>query len=275
MSKRTDTVLHITPAQYQKYAEIAKAHGMVLRLFEQPTQIIGLASGSDVAVIDATSDREIVSFTEAASLLLCLTVDTGSVRRNAYKRFECDLAQLSDSEMYLFWLHHEIGHRADNYCSLSFQFSRAADDPDFRSETLRRMWQANEILADRWAWTQVCDRPMPLTAVGRRDQDAIQAELDFLDRVTGGRKCYTNHPAPHVKAGLYHGIPIRMLARHDATTWIGPDISPCVTERAREYEARVAKNPLNYLPEKLLHTGFRERPPLMPGSSVVALQEAA
>lgn len=272
MSKRTDTVLHITPAQYREYAEIAKAHGMVLRLFEQPAQIIGLASGLDVAVIDATSDRETGSLTEASSLLLCSTVDAGEVRRSAHKRFECDLAQLSDSEMYLFWLHHEIGHRADNYCSLSFQFSKAADDPDFRSETLRRMWQANEILADRWAWAQVCDRPMPLTAIGRRDQDAIQAELDFLDGVTGGRKNYTNHPAPHVKPGVYHGVPIRMLARPDATTWIGPDISPQVVERACEYEARVAKNPLSYLPEKLVHNGVRERPPFKAAAEMGAAE---
>lgn len=274
MSKRTDTVLHITPAQYQAYAEIAKAHGAVLRLFEQPAQMIGLASGLDTAVIDATSDREVCSLTEAPSLLLCSTIDAGRVRRDAHKRHECDLAQLSDAEMYLFWLHHEIGHRADNYCSLSFQFSRAADDPAFRSETLRRMWQANEILADRWAWAQVCDRPMPLTAIGRRNQDAIQSELDFLDKVTGGRKNYATRPAPHIQAGAYHGVPIRMLARDDATVWVGPEISPAVVERARAFEARAMEKPQHQLPERLIGR-MCDRPPFKAGSVTINQREAA
>jgi hypothetical protein len=43
-----------------------------------------------------------------------------------------------------------------------------------------------------------------------------------------------------------------MLARSDAALWIGPDVSPAVTRRAQEYEAKVKRNPGHYLPESLL-----------------------
>ena len=47
MNARTDTVIRITPIEYREFAEIAKASGMVLRLFDQPAEIIGLRTGID------------------------------------------------------------------------------------------------------------------------------------------------------------------------------------------------------------------------------------
>lgn len=274
MKRRTDSVLHITPADYREFAEITKASGMVLRLFEQPAQIIGLRSGIDASVIDATSDAEVGSLVEPPSLLLCSSIDAAHVRRFGPTRYECDVSQLTDAEMYRFWLHHEIGHRADNYCALSFQLSPAADDPDFRRDTLDRIDQANEILADRWAWAQVCDRPMPLTACGKRDQDAIATELEFLDQVTGGRKNYAKRPFPHVKPGQYHAVPLRMLAREDTHAWIGPDISPSVIERARAYEVRAMQSPQHQLPERLIGR-IRERPQFRAGHIAPSERKAA
>lgn len=258
MNNRTDTVLRITPAQYREYAEIAKAHGMVLRLFEQPAHIIGLVGGLDPAVIDATSDQEIGSLVEAPFLLLCTTVDAGAERRRGRNRYECDLSRLTDAEMYRFWLFHELGHRAHNYSVLSYQFKHFGKDPEY-AETLRRMEFANEVLADRWAWSQVCDRPIPLTTRGRKLQDWLAAEFEFLDRVTGGPKNQATK-WHNVDAGQYRAVPIRMLARHDATLWIGPDISPAVVRRAQEYEARVARNRAHYLPESLLLRGGASQP---------------
>lgn len=274
MNKRTNTLIRITPIEYREFAEIAKACGMVLRLFDQPAEIIGLRSGIDASVIDATSDAVVGSLVEPPSLLLCTMIDAGGIRRRAQSRYECDLAQLTDAEMYRFWLHHEIGHGADNYCSLSFQLSPAAADPAFRRDTLNRIDQANEILADRWAWAQVCDRPMPLTECGRRDQDAIGAELEYLDQVTGGRKNYAKRPFPHVQPGPYHAVPLRMLARENAHVWIGPDISPTVMQRAREYEARAMENPQHQLPERLIGR-MTARPPFKAGRSAPVLREAA
>ncbi|TRM50385.1 hypothetical protein YH64_024490 [Achromobacter sp. LC458] len=275
MNERTDTVLCIKPVQYREYAEIAKAHGLALRLFDQPAQVIGLRSGLDACVIDATSDAVVGSLTEVAALLLSTTIDTGHIRRTGKSRFECDVSQLTDAEMYRFWLFHEIGHSADNYCSLSFQFSPAAGDPEFRRETLRRIWQANEILADRWAWAQVCDRPMPKTECGSRDEDAIEAELAFLDGVTGGRRNYTTGLKPHVEPGRYRTVPLRMLGRKDAHIWVGPDIDPSVKQRAVDYEARALESPANQLPEKLLINGITGRPAFRAGSSTHELSEVA
>ena len=274
MSKRTDTVIRITPTEYREFAEIAKASGMVLRLFDQPAEIIGLRSGIDASVIDATSDAVVASLVEPPSLLLCSSIDTAHVRRIGPTRYECDVSQLTDAEMYRFWLHHEIGHGADNYCALSFQLSPAADDPDFRRDTLDRIDQANEILADRWAWAQICDRTMPLTECGRRDQDAIDAELEFLDQVTGGRRNYARRPFPLVKPGPYHAVPLRMLAREDAHIWIGPDVSPSVMDRARAYEARALQNPEHQLPERLVGR-LRERAPFRAGHIAPIVRKAA
>lgn len=275
MNERTDTVLRITPIRYREYAEIAKSHGLALRLFDQPAQVIGLRTGLDACVIDATSDALIGSLTEVSSLLLCSTIDTAHIRAVGKDRFECDVSQLTDAEMYRFWLFHEIGHSADNYCSLSFQFSPAADDSEFCRETLRRIWQANEILADRWAWAQVCNRPMPKTACGLRDESAIEAELEFLDGVTGGRKNYTKGPKPHVEPGQYRTVPLRMLARKNAHIWVGPDIDPSVRARAVEYEARAMEKPANQLPEKLLVNGITRRPPFKAGRNAPVVREAA
>lgn len=250
MSKHTDTVLHITPAQYREYAEIAKSHGMVLRLFEQPARIIGLVGGLDPAAIDATSSSEIGSLVEAPFLLLCSSINAGEVRRRGRDRYECDLSKLTDAEMYRFWLFHEIGHKANNYNTLSYQFKHFGKDPLY-ADTLRRMEYANEVLADRWAWSQVCDRPMPLTPRGQKHQEALAAELAYLDGITGGPRNQPN-PWPHVQPGRYHAVPLRMLARSDAALWIGPDVSPAVTLRAQEYEAKVQRNPGHYLPESLL-----------------------
>jgi hypothetical protein len=275
MKKHTDSVLHITPAQYREYAEIAKAYGLALRLFDQPAQVIGLRSGLDACVIDATSDAVVGSLTEVASLLLSTTIDTNHIRSIGKTRFECDVSQLTDAEMYRFWLFHEIGHSADNYCALSFQFSPAADDPEFCRETSRRIWQANEILADRWAWAHVCDRPMPKTECGQRDEQAIEAELAFLDSVTGGRKNYTKGQKPHVEPGRYRTVPLRMLGRQDAHMWVGPDIDPSVKQRAVDYEARALERPANQLPEKLLINGTTGRPAFRAGSCTHELREAA
>lgn len=260
MSARTDSTLRITPAEYRQFAEEVKARGMVLRLFEQPAQIIGLRSGLDASVIDATCEEVTGSLVEAPSLLLCTSIDAGLVRREAKDRYECDVSQLTDAEMYRFWLYHEIGHGADNYCSLSYQFSEAANDRETAKRVLDRIWHINEILADRWAWAHVCDRPMPLTETGRRLQDTIAAELDFLDRITGGRKNYATQPFPHIKPGKYHGVPLRMLAREDAHIWVGPDIAPGVKERARELEARAKQDPQNHLPERLISRVQRRAP---------------
>ena len=71
MNARTDTVIRITPIEYREFAEIAKASGMVLRLFDQPAEIIGLRTGIDASVIDATSDTVVGSLIEPPSLLLC------------------------------------------------------------------------------------------------------------------------------------------------------------------------------------------------------------
>jgi hypothetical protein len=46
MNARTDTIIRITPVEYREFAEIAKASGMVLRLFDQPTEIIGPRTGN-------------------------------------------------------------------------------------------------------------------------------------------------------------------------------------------------------------------------------------
>jgi len=272
MSARTDSTLRITPAEYRQFAEEVKARGLVLRLFEQPAQIIGLRSGLDASVIDATCEEVTGSLVEAPSLLLCTSIDAGRVRREAKDRYECDVSQLTDAEMYRFWLYHEIGHSADNYCSLSYQLSEAANDQETAKGILDRIWYANEVLADRWAWAQVCDRPMPLTQSGQRFQDAIAAELEFLDGVTGGRKNYAKRPFPHIKPGPYHGVPLRMLAREDAHVWVGPDIAPGVKERALKFEERAMQSPHNHLPERLI-SRVQRRAPL--DFSHVAVMEVA
>lgn len=114
----------------------------------------------------------------------------------------------------------------------------------------------------------------PLTECGRRDQDAIEAEIQYLDQVTGGRKNYAKRPFPHVRPGPYHAVPLRMLARENAHVWIGPDISPTVIQRAREYEARAMENPQHQLPERLIGR-MTARPPFKAGRSAPVLREAA
>jgi hypothetical protein len=246
---RIDTVLRLTPAQYRRFAEVVKAHGSTLRVFDEPTHLIGLAGGTEDCVINAASGALEGSMVEAARTLICTTIDTRRVRSRAHERFECDISQLTDSEMYPFWLHHEIGHSANNYSVVSAQFD-AMTNPEIAA-AIPRMRVANEILADRWAWAQVCDRPMPLSERGRRDQDKIASELEYLDGLLGKPKNYATRPWPHIHPGQYHGISLRMLARPDAHDWIGPDIHPDVKARAEAREARDRAYPHRMIPEAL------------------------
>ena len=228
----TDTTLRLTRAQYRQYAEQVKAVGKALNLATY-TDLGGWGEKGNwgLAIIDDAAAPP-SPFTEKGLITLSTTINTKALRRAGINRPECDWSQLADAEMYPFIVAHEIGHVVDNFGWWA-PFNLDRDDQDVR-RALAALPYINEVLADRWAWQQVCQRPMPLTAHGKRNAQKIEEYIDLLTQLTGGRYAGGKKALP---GGQYRSIPEYMLATPQRAKWIGPDIHPETLRETVAYHA--------------------------------------
>ena len=218
---RTDATLRLTRAQYRQYAEQVKAVGKALNLATySDLGVWGEKGAWGLAIIDDATQPP-SPYTEKGLITLSTSINTKSLRRAGLDRPECDWSQLTDSEIYPFIVAHEIGHVVDNF-GWWHQLSLDKEHPDVK-RAMAALGLINEVLADRWAWKQVCQRPMPITEYGSSNAEKIEEYIDLLTQLTGGRYAGGKHSLP---AGQYRSIPQYMLATVERAKWIGPDVHP-------------------------------------------------
>ncbi|HBP5558513.1 hypothetical protein AAER22_08190 [Pseudomonas aeruginosa] len=214
--------------QYRYFAEIARQARTCLELVAS-SEIDGnfgrmsLMCGD--AFVDASSDKP--GMMERCIIELVVDIDVDRFRSCA--RPEIDWSTLADDEIHLFVLQHEIGHRVDNFHT--WDMSPEAND-EVRARCNRYLRWANEVLADRYAWSKVRPgEPMPIGEHGVRNADLIEETLAFLDTHIPRMPCKPQQTDPN----CYSCVPVRMLSSDVLAAYVGPECHPAKIARAREY----------------------------------------
>jgi hypothetical protein len=223
---KTDATLRLGRIQYRQLAEIAKQAGCCLGLstFEQLGGAWGLYNCFGLAVHeDASVDTPHLQ--EKIVIQLATSVDAGRLR--AVQRPEIDWSQLHDDEIYPFIVQHEIGHKVDNH----FVFDLwNVKDPETHDKCRRVVSFVNEILADRYAWSQIRPgEPVPLCENGKRMQEQAAEYIALLNlHIPRTRRAPRALPA-----GQYSHVPQSMLQTDTHLAYVGPGVAPALVERAR------------------------------------------
>lgn len=219
-------VVNITRGQYRSFAEIAKANGCVLALSTvEEMKCFGNFSFMAIGVVrDATDSRS--GLVEKAAITLARSIDADYFRSTG--RPELDWGRLEDHEIFPFLFWHEIGHREDNFDAFSVATMK---DPEARAACLRTVGTANEVLADRYAWSKI--RPgesIPLGETGKRLQDRVAAELEVLRKHAVRTYTYTSQP---LSAGQYRSVPVEMLREPWKARYVGSKVADAWRESRR------------------------------------------
>ncbi len=223
---KTASTLRLGRVQYRQLAEMAKQAGCCLGLstFEKLGSAWGLYSGFGSAVHeDASVDTPYLQ--ERIVIQLAASVDTGQLR--AVQRPEIDWSQLHDDEIFPFIVQHEIGHRIDNHFGFDLWNIK---DPEIHDKCHRVLAFVNEILADRYAWSQIRPgEPVPLCENGKRVQEEAAKAMAILDiHIPRTRRAPRSLPS-----GQYSFVPQSMLMTDSLTAYVGPQVAPQLIERAR------------------------------------------
>lgn len=211
-------VVNITRGQYRTFAEIAKANGCVLTLSAvEKMKCFGEFSFMAIGVVrDAADSRS--ELTEHAAITLACSIDADQFRSAI--RPELDWGRLEDHEIFQFLFWHEIGHRVDNFDAFSVV---GLNDSEARATCLRHIRTANEVLADRFAWSKVRPgEPIPVGDAGKRLQDGIAAGMEALRKHAAHTSTFTRQPLP---AGQYRSVPKEMLLEPWKAKYVGTKVA--------------------------------------------------
>lgn len=228
----------LTHQQYREFADLCKAQaGQVLEVstFDAMRRDWGQSEFFAWEVISDARSPKAAFEHHVSRIILADSVDVADFRRAGRSRPEVDWSVLSDEEIYPFIVWHEIGHRRDSFSMLDATFDLAGTAPDM----LNIVRWVNEVLADRFAWSQV--RPgeaIRLTANGKRDQKLIEERLAAVS-ARYVRNRYTIRP---IEAGQYVNVSPAMLYTRELAAFVGPDVHP---ELVAHYIWKQA-NRLNY-----------------------------
>lgn len=211
-------VLNLTRGQYRTCAEIAKAHGCVLSLSAvEEMKCFGEFSFMAIGVVRNAADNN-SGLLEHSAIRLARSIDADYFR--SASRPELDWGQLEDHEIFPFLFWHEIGHRVDNFDAFSVV---TLNDPEARATCLRNVGTANEVLADRFAWSKVRPgEPIQVGAAGKRLQDGIAAGMEALRKHAAHTSTFTSQPLP---AGQYHSVPKEMLIEPWKAKYVGTKVA--------------------------------------------------
>ncbi|MCY1370191.1 hypothetical protein D9M69_572740 [compost metagenome] len=148
-----------------------------------------------------------------------------------------DWSVLEDHEIYPFVVWHEIGHRVDNFDSWLIGIK----DAEILDECRRRVCFVNELLADRYAWSQVRPgEPVPLSENGKRLQERAVESLAYLEKHAPRNRSPRKEWA--LSVGQYLDVPDYMLDGHHRAAFIGPEVSrKLVQQRAEYHRKRIAE----------------------------------
>ncbi|WP_313290258.1 hypothetical protein [Stutzerimonas nitrititolerans] len=233
---KTDTTIRITRTQYRVFAEATKSVGLALNLssFKRMENCWGGYSPWTLLVCgDARKDEP--EWQERALITLAASINTTRLRSCGAGRPELDWSALEDHEIYPFVVWHEIGHRVDNFD----HWLIGIKDVEILTECCRRISFVNELLADRYAWSQV--RPgesIPLSENGKRLQERAAESLTYLEK----HAPRLPFPCRSLAAGQYLDVPEYMLDGHQRAAFIGPEVSrKLVQQRAGYHRKRIAE----------------------------------
>ncbi|MCQ9423356.1 hypothetical protein NRB16_07445 [Pseudomonas sp. LJDD11] len=222
---KTNSTLRLGRIKYRKLAEQAKLVGCCLAVSSYWNMgCWGLFSPFVQTVhADATTDHPDLS--EQIVIQLSATVEAGALR--AVTRPEIDWGALEDHEIFDFIVAHEIGHRVDNYGVFDLHRIKDVEALEKCRSTIRAV---NEVLADRYAWSQVRPgEPVPLSENGKLLQEQVAEAMVLLDQhVPRPQRVYRSLPG-----GQYAWVPEAMLFTDQLTAYVGPRTSPTLIERAR------------------------------------------
>lgn len=211
-------VVNITRGQYRTFAEIAKANGCVLTLSTiEEMKCFGEFSFMGIGVVRNAADNN-SGLLEHSAIRLARSIDADQFRSAI--RPELDWGRLEDHEIFPFLFWHEIGHRVDNFDAFSVVVLK---DPGARTTCLRHVSTANEVLADRFAWSKVRPgEPIPVGDAGKRLQDGIAAGMEALRKHAAHTSTFTRQPLP---AGQYRSVPKEMLIEPWKAKYVGTKVA--------------------------------------------------
>ncbi|MEB0091797.1 hypothetical protein RHM65_04540 [Pseudomonas sp. CCI4.2] len=229
---KTDTTLRLTRSQYRKFAEQVKHAGCALSLstFRAMGNCWGIFDPrAKLTCMDVSTDD--LMFTECANIQLSTSVQTGLMRNES--RPEIDWSALEDDEIYPFIVAHEVGHRMDNFC---YWDTSRIDDEQIRTRCESTIRSINEVLADRYAWSQIRPgEPVPLCEYGKSIQDEVAFDLALMDKYIPR----VHREARKLPSGRYLHIPEAMLLTDSLISYVGTGVSAAavisVREKARTY----------------------------------------
>lgn len=223
---KTDTTLRLTRTQYRAFAEQTKQAGCSLSL--STFRALGNCWGifdpmAKLVCLDVSADQ--LEFTEGCGIQLSTSVDAGRLR--SVQRPEIDWSALEDHEIYPFIVAHEIGHRVDNFC---YWDTGRIDDHQVRTRCESVIRSINEVLADRYAWSQIRPgEPVPLCELGKSLQEEVAADIALMDK----HMPRVRRQPRALPAGRYLHIPEVMLKTDLHVSFIGTGVSSAAIERAR------------------------------------------
>lgn len=223
---KTATTLRIGRVQYRQLAELAKQAGCCLELtsVEELGGNWGMYTPFAAAVLpDVSQDHRGIE--ERVVIQLATTVNTEQLR--AAQRPEIDWSQLHDEEIYKFIVAHEIGHFLDNHCVFDVW---SIKDQDIQATCYKAIKAVNEVLADRYAWSQI--RPgeaVPLCENGKRLEQSIAESMFLLNKYAPR----TRRAPRSLPSGQYSYVPQSMLMTDSSVAYVGTKVSPELIDRTR------------------------------------------
>lgn len=223
---KTDTTLRLSRTQYRNFAEQVKQAGCALSLstFRAMGNCWGIFDPRAKLVCQDVSADEL-SFTEGCGIELSTSVDTSVMR--GVQRPEIDWSALEDHEIFPFIVAHEIGHRVDNFC---YWDTGRIDDHQVRTRCESTIRSINEVLADRYAWSQIRPgEPVPLCEYGKSIQEEVAADIALMDK----HMPRVRREPRKLPAGRYLHVPEAMLMTDMHVSFIGAGVSTAAIDRAR------------------------------------------
>ncbi|SDI06747.1 hypothetical protein [Pseudomonas panipatensis] len=240
--------VRVTVDQYQRFAGLAREKRACLELVAS-SEIGGNFGVFDCMVDDVFLDAASSNPQMAERIVIKLAMDIDVDLFRSCARPEIDWSALTDHEIHLFVLQHELGHRVDNFCTWDMP---AEVDGEVRAKCNRYLGWANEILADRYAWSMVRPgEPMPVGEHGVKNAELIAETLEYLNLHIPRRPF---KPTP-IDAGRYSCVPVRMLSSDVLAAYVGPDVHPSKIARAKEYVQTSRERRGLQLPAPLFEAG--------------------
>lgn len=223
---KTGQTLRLTRTQYRSFADQVKQVGctMSLSTFNAMGGNWGIFDPRATQVcMDVSADE--LSFTECAEIQLATSVDP--LRLRSVRRPEIDWSALEDHEIYPFIVAHEIGHRVDNFCYWDIGL---IDDDQIRDRCERTIRSINEVLADRYAWSQIRPgEPLPIGDYGKSIACVVASDIALMDKhIPRVRRQPRRLPA-----GRYLHVPTAMLMTDSLVSYIGTGVSTAAVDSVR------------------------------------------